>query len=119
VFLLWYPLFIIDDRGSSLDKEKLLDLYRTQKMSMAEVARELGTTETCVLYWMDKYNIPRRSRSEATYVKRNPDGDPFAIKELKTKEDFELFTLGVGLYIGEGHKRGYSAALANADPQVI
>ena len=102
-----------------MDKEKLLHLYCTQKMSMAEVARELGTTEKTVVYWMDKYNIPRRSWSEATYAKRNPDGDPFEIKELKTKEDFELFTLGVGLYVGEGNKRGYSAALSNADPQVI
>ena len=102
-----------------MDREKLLDLYRTQKRSMAEIARELGTTETSVVYWMEKYNIPRRSWSEATYAKRNPNGDPFKIKELRTKEDFELFALGVGLYIGEGHKRGYSAALVNADPQVI
>jgi len=68
---------------------------------------------------MGKHDIPRRSRSEAAYVKHNPDGDPFKIKKLKTKEDFELFTLGVGLYIGEGSKTKDVVALANSDSRII
>jgi transposase-like protein len=82
-----------------LAKETLVELYYNQKLSMAEIAKKLGVSNSNVYYWMGKYGIPRRTRSEAIYIKQNPKGDPFKIKELKTKEDVELFTLGVGLYI--------------------
>jgi len=96
-----------------LAKETLTELYCNQKLSMAEIAKKLEVST--IYYWMSKYGIPRRIRSEAIYIKQNPKGDPFKIKELKTKEDFELFTLGVGLYIGEGSKTKDSVALANME----
>ena len=34
---------------------------------------------------MNKNNIKRRSRSEASYLKANPNGDPFKIKDNLTK----------------------------------
>lgn len=102
-----------------LAKETLVELYCNQKMSMAEIAEHLGVPYKTVVYWMSKHGIPRRTPSEATYVKRNPDGDPFKIKELKTKEDFELFALGVGLYAGEGKKSGLYVGLGNTDSRVI
>ena len=102
-----------------LAKETLTEFYCNQKMSMAEVAKYLGVPYKTVVYWMSKHGIPRRTRSEAIYIKQNPKGDPFKIKELKTKEDFELFTLGVGLYIGEGSKTKDSVALANSDSRII
>ena len=51
---------------------------------MVEVAQYLGVPYKTVVYWMGKHDISRRSASEAAYVKNNPDGDPFKIKELKT-----------------------------------
>ena len=33
-----------------------------------------------IRYWINKYKIPRRSWSDATYVKRNPD-----LKKLRKK----------------------------------
>jgi len=102
-----------------LTKETLVELYYNQELSMAEIAKKLGISNSNVYYWMSKHGIPRRTQSEATYVKRNPNGDPFKIHELKTKEDFELFALGVGLYAGEGKKSGLYVGLGNADPRII
>ena len=39
---------------------------------MAEVGKKLEVSEHKIVYWMKKHNLKRRSRSEATYVKRNP-----------------------------------------------
>jgi len=102
-----------------LAKETLVELYYNQKLSMAEIAKKLGVSNSNVYYWMSKHGIPRRIRSEAIYIKQNPNGDPFKIKELKTKEEFELFTLGIGLYLGEGSKTKDNVALANSDSRII
>lgn len=68
---------------------------------------------------MDKHRIKRRSRSEAVYLRHNPDGDPFSIRPLKSKEDAILFGLGVGLYWGEGTKANLtSVRLGNTDPDL-
>jgi uncharacterized protein YjcR len=46
---------------------------------MAEIATQLGCSVNKVVYWMDRYGIARRRWDEASYVKHNPKGDPFAI----------------------------------------
>jgi len=103
-----------------LPKEKLKKLYKSG-LSMMEISDRTGWSYHQVTYWMDKYNIPRRSRSEATYVKRNPNGDPFKIKNKLNKNEILLKGLGLGLYWGEGDKRenNTSVRLSNTDPQVI
>lgn len=69
---------------------------------------------------MKKHNIPRRSQSEATYVKQNPDGDPFKIKEIKNKEDLKLFYTTIGLYLGEGDRAGkHAVKMGNSDPRIL
>ena len=61
--------------------EKILHkLYYDQKLSMVDVAAKLRTTPSKVGYWLEKYNMPRRSQSESAYAKQNPNGDPFKIK---------------------------------------
>jgi len=56
-----------------------------------------------VCYWLQQWDIPKRSVSEALYVKHNPGGDPFSERNLDTGDLF-LFGLGLGLYWGEGTK---------------
>ncbi len=101
-------------------KSVLEDLYITERLSMMEIASRLNSTPHKVEWWMQKYQMPRRSWSEATYVKRNADGDPFTIKtDLSPSEQF-LLGLGLGLYWGEGNKASPNAVrLGNTDPQVI
>lgn len=85
---------------------------------MQQIASQLGCSVNKVVYWMDKYGFDRRNWSEATYVYRNPDGDPFTITLPQTQEEWFLFGLGIGLYVGEGNKTGHNVCLANTDPRV-
>jgi len=102
-----------------ITKEQLKRLYN-KGLSMMEIATKVGISNSGVKYLAEKYNIPRRSRSEANYLKYNPAGNPFKIKKLKTKKDIELFNLGIGLFLGEGTKKNkFNVAFANSDPQIL
>lgn len=103
------------------NKSFLITEYIDKKKSMQEIAAGLGVSFNAVIYWMQKHQIKRRNRSEATYVKRNPKGDPFKIKTNLTDEEKALFYLAIGLYLGEGRKWGKDArvALGNTDPLII
>lgn len=94
-------------------------MYLEEKRSMQEIADQLDCSAHKVGHWLDRYGIKRRSGSEATYLKRNPNGDPFRIKELETEDDRELFTLAMGLYLGEGTKSKRDIRLGNSDPKII
>lgn len=86
-----------------------------------EIATKIGRSNSGIKYLMDKYNIPRRSWSEATYVKRNPEGNPFKIKQILNKRETLLKGLGLGLYWGEGDKssNNTSVRLSNTDPYLL
>jgi hypothetical protein len=88
-----------------LTKETLLEMYTEKQLSMHEIADNLGCSDNQVVYWMSKYEIPRRSLSDAIYLHSNPNGDPFKLKKIETLEDAELLGMGVGLYWGEGKKK--------------
>ncbi len=104
----------------SLSKELLEELYNQQKLSMAEIAERLGCSQNKVAYWMEKHGIPRRDISEAIYQWINPNGDPFDVRLPVSENEHDLFRLAIGLYIGEGKKRGHKdVAIANTDPRVI
>jgi hypothetical protein len=49
---------------------------------------------------------PKRSISEAIYHLKNPKGDPFVGRQPMDIKEGILFGLGLGLYWGEGSKRG-------------
>lgn len=88
--------------------------------SMAEIAQMNNCSIHKVVYWMDKYEIKRRSWSEATYVKRNPRGDPFRVKERLTAHEKFLLGLGMGIYWGEGDKvTRNQIRVSNTDPRVL
>ncbi|MFO0702767.1 MAG: hypothetical protein U0514_02770 [Candidatus Andersenbacteria bacterium] len=71
-------------------------------------------------YWMRRYGIPRRTRSDAVYVRNHPNGDPFTFVGPKTIKDATLFGMGLGLYWGEGTKASKnSVRLGNTDPLLI
>lgn len=87
---------------------------------MQEIAVKLGYSPHKVVYWMDMYGMKRRSISDAVYLKNNPNGDPFVIREPQTAEEFALFGLGLGLFWGEGNKASKnSVRLANTDPDLL
>lgn len=95
--------------------------YLHRKKSVQEIADDLRVSCHKIIYWMDKHGIKRRNRSEAIYIKYNPKGDPFKIKEKFSHGERALFYLGIGLYLGEGaksFKRGV-VAFGNTDPLII
>jgi len=87
---------------------------------MQEISSKIGVKYNKIVYWMRKYGILRRSRSEAIYIKLNPKGDPFKIKNKLNKDESFLKGLGLGLYWGEGNKANKTAVrLGNSDPKLI
>ena len=87
---------------------------------MQEIADLLGYSLHKIAYWMEKHRVPSRSRSEAMYVKHNPNGDPFQFQPPRTLKEAELFGMGLGLYWGEGTKTSRSSIrLGNTDPELL
>jgi len=106
--------------NKKLSVQNLYKLYIKHHKSAAEIAKIIGCKERKVHYWLDKHNIPKRTISDAIYIKKNPKGDPFRVKDTLTAEDRELFGLGLGLYWGEGTKSNKGTIrLGNTDPALI
>ncbi len=87
---------------------------------MQEIADLYHCSLNRVQYWIGKHKIQVRSRSEALYIKNNPNGDPFAMKQSFSKKDLVLLGLGLGLWWGEGSKLHQGTVrLGNTDPRLI
>lgn len=97
-----------------------MHLYHQEQKSMQDIAEVLECSLHQVQYWLRKHKIQTRNRSEALYIKNNPDGDPFAVKQSFDKQDLVLLGLGLGLWWGEGSKlhKG-TIRLGNTDPRLI
>ncbi len=102
-----------------MNKSTIENLYIKKKLSVFEVAKRLECSESKINYWIRKYEIPKRSISEAAYLKQNPNGDPFVVSETGDSLQF-LLGLGMGLYWGEGTKASKnSVRLGNTDPELL
>lgn len=102
-------------------KSDLENLYLSGK-SMTQISRILNCSPNKIVYWMNKYNLKRRNRSDANYLFKNPNGDPFDLSSIKklSKSNTFLYGLGIGLYWGEGEKTTkHSIRVTNSDPYVI
>lgn len=100
--------------------EKIKKEYQSGK-SAKEIADSFGCSQNKIRYWMEKGRIKPRSWSEATYCKRNPKGDPFKIaNNVDSPKLLLLFFIGIGLYLGEGTRKGkYNVALGNTNPKIL
>lgn len=103
-----------------IDCKTLKKLYTKEKKSAANIAKIFDCSENKINYWLKKNKIPKRSVSEAMYVKNNPKGDPFKLKFPKNVADAQLFGLGIGLYWGEGTKASKNTVrLGNSDAKLL
>lgn len=63
------------------DKSTLSELYLNQKLSSIDIGKMFSVAHTTVLYFMDKYKIPRRDKKQSVALGRandcNIDGDAF------------------------------------------
>jgi len=102
-----------------INKGELKDLYKSGK-SMSDISKILNCSSHKIVYWMRKYGLKRRSRSEAGYIQQNPDGDPFKIRVKLNDKQMFLFGLGLGIYWGEGTKTSkHSLRVTNTNPDII
>jgi hypothetical protein len=102
------------------ERNLLIDLYINKKKSAAQIGFILNIKERKVHLLLKKYKIQKRTISEAIYVLKNPEGDPFLFKKPKNTQEYFLFGLGLGLYWGEGLKVGKNGLrLTNSDPKMI
>jgi len=103
-----------------IEKKKLNNLYKDQRLSSSEIANRLDCSTSKVDYWLKKHSIEKRSVSEAIYAKNNPDGDPFEPASVESREEAFLYGMGLGLYWGEGTKSSeHAVRLGNTDPDLI
>lgn len=87
---------------------------------MMDIAKKLKVSGHKIAYWMDKYNIKRRSINDSLYLKYNPNGDPFKIKQPTTIQEAFIYGFGLGIYWGEGNKADkYSVRIGTSDPEMI
>lgn len=67
-----------------LTKEWLQTEYVDKHMSASQIAHNLNCTQGAILYWLKKWNIPRRSVQEASYLANY--GDKNACKRPEVLE---------------------------------
>lgn len=105
--------------STEINKINLSRLYESGK-SMKQIAEEFKCSEHKIVYWMVKYGIKRRNRSNASYIRSNPNGNPFSIKKTLSYEENKLFGLGLGIYWGEGEKVSrHQLRVTNTDPDIL
>jgi hypothetical protein len=98
----------------------LLEKYIVKKQSVACIAKDLKCSQNKINYWLAKHNIQKRTISDAIYQLRNPLGDPFCLQRPRTLQGAILYGMGLGLYWGEGLKRGKGGLrLGNTDVRLI
>jgi hypothetical protein len=103
-----------------IEKKTLTQYYLEDKLSMKEISVRLNCSTNKVVYWMNFYDVKRRSIGDAIYIKHNPSGDPFTLKPIRSKADAYLLGMGLGLYWGEGTKTDkHSIRLGNTDPELV
>jgi hypothetical protein len=103
------------------DEERLRRMYWEEEMSSQDIADELGCSYGAVLRWMDKHDIPRRDRLEASHL----SGCLEAAREAR-RVDWVPYTISNGYEIWRDSATGNEIsvhqllAIANgADPHDV
>lgn len=92
-------------------RNQILQLRQTK--SIREVAKLTGASRTSV--WQISTKSPNPHLRNIKFEQWKLEA-----KQLhNTHKDNPLFNLGIGLYWGEGSKRGNRLSLCNSDPRVV
>lgn len=124
-------------RAEKLEAESL----RHQGESIKEIARKIGVSQSTVSRWcsdiilsseqqsiLDKKRREAGAKALAPWIRRNRKLKQSDIKiqnrlgrrDVGQTTNRDLFMLGLGLYWGEGYKRGSQEwGFTNSDPQII
>jgi hypothetical protein len=103
-----------------LADEAIRSMYLDEYLSAAQIAEKAGCSAQGINHRLKNMGVVKRSISDASYARHNPNGDPFEFTPPESAEDWQLFGLGLGLYWGEGTKADpYSVKLGNTDPRLL
>jgi len=82
-------------RGGRWTREKLEELYITQDLSMIEIGKQYDCNRDTVLYWLRKYDIPRKYNWKQKRIDKQHDWlyQKYIIERLSTHDIADL--LGV------------------------
>lgn len=82
-------------RNMKLEKNELVQMYVTDKMSQRAIGTKLGITQTAVSYWIRKYGIPAQSKG----------GGHLRFDDLTERVFGRLTVLNIDKRAGEGTDR--------------
>lgn len=103
-----------------MEKKLLEKLYLEDKLSVFQISKKYQCSQNRINYWLNKFNIKKRTISDSAYISHNGIIDPFKVKKLNTQFEWFLMGLGIGLYWGEGNKANKtSVKLGNTDSDLI
>lgn len=103
-----------------IEKAFLEEKYIKQNCSVADIATQLGCSQNKITYWLKKHGFKKRSISEALYIQKNPEGNPFSFRAPNKNGEWFLYGLALGLYWGEGNKKSKTAIrIGNTDPDLL
>jgi hypothetical protein len=103
-----------------IDQELLRQLYLEEKLSAKQIADRLRVMEAKVVYWLRKYQIPKRSLSEAIYQRINAGRDPFQVKTGLNSDEEKLKVAGLILWVTEGSLKNEDVVhTSNSEPSLI
>ena len=99
---------------------RIRDLYHKDRLSSRQVAQKLGISQWSVISLMRRYNIPRRTFSEANQLLFSKKSLSYRKKPNITKDERFLLQAALMLYWAEGYKKGvHSVDLSNSDERII
>jgi len=93
-------------------------LYWGEGRTIAGISDKLHIPFWSLYYFMEKYGIMRRNRSEAAYIAHRLKPQ-FQTKTNLTTTEEELKIAGVMLYWAEGTLRGNTVDFANSNPDMV
>ena len=103
-------------------ESSIIEKYTDRNLSVAQIAHDFNITISKVRYCLNKFEIPKRSISEAiTNLNITKFGKiPFNLKKNLSVEEEELRVAGTMLYWAEGAKIGSNnIKFVNSDPDMI
>lgn len=66
-----YKLSLSQPNIKSILKSELTDLYINQQLGTHAIAKKIGISQTTVRRWLKRYDIPERTKAEASKITRN------------------------------------------------
>ncbi|MGM0885885.1 MAG: hypothetical protein ACQEW5_02820 [Bacillota bacterium] len=83
-------------KGLNITKEELEDLYVAQKMTPGEIGKIYGCDRKTIDYYLKKYNIKRRTKSEAHQLRNDAsrEGEKYTFSEMTVELIMEHINKG-------------------------